>query len=174
MIDDWKITWEDGDLPAEAWDFIRQNRFFGMIIPKKYGGLEFSAFAHSEVIRKISSRSATAAVTVMVPNSLGPGELLLQFGTEEQREYWLPKLARGEEIPCFGLTSPEAGSDAASMIDSGVICRDTFNGEEVLGIRLNWRSATSRLRPSPPFSASPSSCATRTGFWATVKTTASP
>ncbi|MEP0707640.1 MAG: acyl-CoA dehydrogenase [Parvibaculum sp.] len=147
MIDDWKITWEDGDLPAEAWDFIRQNRFFGMIIPKKYGGLEFSAFAHSEVIRKISSRSATAAVTVMVPNSLGPGELLLQFGTEEQREYWLPKLARGEEIPCFGLTSPEAGSDAASMIDSGVICRDRFNGEEVLGIRLNWRKRYITLAP---------------------------
>lgn len=147
MIDDWRITWEDGDLPAEAWDFIRQNRFFGMIIPKKYGGLEFSAFAHSEVIRKISSRSATAAVTVMVPNSLGPGELLLQFGTEEQREYWLPKLARGEEIPCFGLTSPEAGSDAASMVDSGVVCRGIFNGEEVLGIRLNWRKRYITLAP---------------------------
>jgi len=147
MIDDWKITWEDGDLPPEAWDFIRQNRFFGMIIPKKYGGLEFSAFAHSEVIRKISSRSATAAVTVMVPNSLGPGDLLLQFGTEEQREYWLPRLARGEEIPCFGLTSPEAGSDAASMTDSGVICRDKFNGEEVLGIRLNWRKRYITLAP---------------------------
>ena len=147
MIDDWKITWEDGDLPPEAWDFIRQNRFFGMIIPKKYGGLEFSAFAHSEVIRKISSRSATAAVTVMVPNSLGPGELLLQFGTEEQREYWLPRLARGEEIPCFGLTSPEAGSDAASMIDEGIVCRDTWKGEEVLGIRLNWRKRYITLAP---------------------------
>lgn len=147
MLDDWKITWEDGDLSPDVWDFIRQNRFFGMIVPRKYGGLEFSAFAHSEVIRKISSRSATAAVTVMVPNSLGPGELLMQFGTDEQREYWLPRLARGEEIPCFGLTSPEAGSDAASMIDSGVICRGTWKGEEVLGIRLNWHKRYITLSP---------------------------
>jgi len=147
MLDDWKITWEDGDLSPEVWDFIRQNRFFGMIIPEKYGGLEFSAFAHSEVIRKISSRSATAAVTVMVPNSLGPGELLMQFGTDEQREYWLPRLARGEEIPCFGLTSPEAGSDAASMVDSGVICRGTWKGEDVLGIRLNWHKRYITLSP---------------------------
>ena len=147
MLDDWKITWKDGDLPEEAWDFIRQNRFFGMIVPKKYGGLGFSAFAHSEVIRKISSRSATAAVTVMVPNSLGPGELLMQFGTDEQREYWLPRLARGEEIPCFGLTSPEAGSDAASMIDSGVLCKGTWRGQEVLGIRLNWHKRYITLSP---------------------------
>lgn len=147
MLDDWKITWEDGDLPQEVWDFIRQSRFFGMIVPKKYGGLEFSAFAHSEVVRKISSRSATAAVTVMVPNSLGPGELLMQFGTDEQREYWLPRLARGEEIPCFGLTSPEAGSDAASMVDSGVLCRGTWKGEEVLGIRLNWHKRYITLSP---------------------------
>ncbi|GMV61846.1 MAG: acyl-CoA dehydrogenase [Parvibaculum sp.] len=147
MLDDWKITWEDGDLPDEMWTFIKRNRFFGMIVPKKYGGLEFSAFAHSEVIRTISSRSATAAVTVMVPNSLGPGELLMQFGTEEQREYWLPRLARGEEVPCFGLTSPEAGSDAASMTDSGIICRDTWKGEEVLGIRLNWHKRYITLSP---------------------------
>ncbi|MEQ8268566.1 MAG: acyl-CoA dehydrogenase [Parvibaculum sp.] len=147
MLDDWKITWEDGDLPADAWTFIKENRFFGMIIPKRYGGLEFSAFAHSEVIRKLSSRSATAAVTVMVPNSLGPGELLMQFGTEEQREYWLPRLARGDEIPCFGLTSPEAGSDAAAMTDRGVVCRGTFNGEEVLGIRLNWHKRYITLSP---------------------------
>ena len=147
MLDEWKITWEDGDLPPEVWDFIRQNRFFGMIVPKKYGGLEFSAFAHSEVVRKISSRSATAAVTVMVPNSLGPGELLMQFGTDEQREYWLPRLARGEEVPCFGLTSPEAGSDAASMVDSGVLCRGTWKGEEVLGIRLNWHKRYITLSP---------------------------
>ncbi|ABS61797.1 Protein of unknown function DUF1974 [Parvibaculum lavamentivorans DS-1] len=147
MLDDWKITWEDGDLSPEAWEFIKANRFFGMIIPKQYGGLEFSAFAHSEVIRKLSSRSAAGAVTVMVPNSLGPGELLMQFGTEAQREYWLPRLARGEEIPCFGLTSPDAGSDAASMVDSGVVCRGVFNGEEVLGIRLNWHKRYITLAP---------------------------
>ncbi|MDO9125750.1 MAG: acyl-CoA dehydrogenase, partial [Parvibaculum sp.] len=147
MLDDWKITWEDGDLPEDAWDFIKANRFFGMIIPKRYGGLEFSAFAHSEVIRKLSSRSAAGAVTVMVPNSLGPGELLMQFGTEEQREYWLPRLAAGEEIPCFGLTSPEAGSDAAAMVDRGVVCRGTFNGMEVVGIRLNWNKRYITLAP---------------------------
>ncbi|PKQ08770.1 MAG: acyl-CoA dehydrogenase [Alphaproteobacteria bacterium HGW-Alphaproteobacteria-12] len=147
MVDDWKITWEDGDLPPEAWDFIKQNMFFGMIIPKKYGGLEFSAFAHSEVIRKLSSRSATLAVTVMVPNSLGPGELLMQFGTEEQREYWLPKLACGEDIPCFGLTSAEAGSDAASMVDKGVVCRGIHDGKDVIGIRLNWRKRYITLAP---------------------------
>ncbi|MBX3505520.1 MAG: acyl-CoA dehydrogenase [Parvibaculum sp.] len=147
MLDDWKITWEDGDLPEEVWTFLREHRFFGMIIPKAYGGLEFSAFAHSEIIRKISSRSATAAVTVMVPNSLGPGELLLQFGTEAQRDHWLPRLARGEDVPCFGLTSPEAGSDAASMTDSGVICRGAWQGEEVLGIRLNFSKRYITLAP---------------------------
>jgi acyl-CoA dehydrogenase len=147
MLDDWKITWEDGDLPEEVWAFLREHRFFGMIIPKAYGGLEFSAFAHSEIIRKISSRSATAAVTVMVPNSLGPGELLLQFGTEAQRDRWLPRLARGEDVPCFGLTSPEAGSDAASMTDSGVICRGEWRGEEVLGIRLNFSKRYITLAP---------------------------
>ena len=122
MLDDWKITWEDQDLPPEVWAFLKRERFFGMIIPKRYGGLEFSAYAHSEVVRKISTRSTAAAVTVMVPNSLGPGELLMQFGTDEQRDHWLPRLADGREIPAFGLTSPEAGSDAASMIDEGVIC----------------------------------------------------
>lgn len=147
MLDDWKITWEDGDLPADAWRYIKDNRFFGMIIPKEYGGLGYSAFAHSEVIRKLSSRSATAAVTVMVPNSLGPGELLMQFGTDEQRQYWLPRLASGEEIPCFGLTSPDAGSDAAAMTDNGVVCRGTFNGEDVLGIRLNWYKRYITLAP---------------------------
>lgn len=147
MLDDWKITWEDGDLTPETWDFIKRNRFFGMIIPKEYGGLGFSAFAHSEIIRKISSRSATAAVTVMVPNSLGPGELLMQFGTETQRDYWLPRLAAGEEIPCFGLTSPAAGSDAASMTDTGVVCRGIWKGEEVLGIRLNFSKRYITLAP---------------------------
>jgi len=147
MLDDWKINWELYDLPPEVWDFLKAHRFFAMIIPKEYGGLGFSAFAHSEVIRKLSSRSLAAAVTAMVPNSLGPGELLMQFGTKEQRDYWLPRLARGEEIPCFGLTSPEAGSDAASMIDSGIVCRGTFEGKDVLGIRLNWHKRYITLGP---------------------------
>jgi acyl-CoA dehydrogenase len=147
MLDDWKINWELHDLPPAAWDFLKAHRFFAMIIPKDYGGHGFSAYAHSEVIRKLSSRSLAAAVTAMVPNSLGPGELLMQFGTKEQRDYWLPRLAGGEEIPCFGLTSPEAGSDAASMIDSGVVCRGTFEGKEVLGIRLNWHKRYITLGP---------------------------
>ena len=117
MLDDWKINWEWRDLPPEVWDFIKVRKFFGMIIPREYGGLGFSPYAHSEVVRKISSRSLAAAVTVMVPNSLGPGELLMRFGTKAQQDQWLPRLADGRDIPCFGLTSPEAGSDAASMID---------------------------------------------------------
>jgi acyl-CoA dehydrogenase len=147
MLDDWKINWEWRDLPAEAWDYIKREKFFGMIIPKEYGGLGFSPYAHSEVVRKISSRSLTAAVTVMVPNSLGPGELLMRFGTREQQQRWLPRLADGRDIPCFGLTSPEAGSDAASMIDSGVICRGNFEGREVLGLRLNWHKRYITLGP---------------------------
>ena len=109
LIDDWQVQFELFDLPEEAWSFIKQNRFFGMIIPKEYGGLGFSATAHSEVIRKLSSHSITAAVTVMVPNSLGPGELIRHFGTPEQKQYYLPRLVDGREVPCFGLTSPEAG-----------------------------------------------------------------
>src|SRR5450631_763809 len=147
MLDDWKVNWELRDLPPEAWDFLKAHKFFAMIIPKQYGGLGFSAYAHSEVVRKLSSHSITAAVTAMVPNSLGPGELLLQFGTKDQQNYWLPRLADGLEIPCFGLTSPEAGSDAASMIDSGVVCRGTFNGQDVLGIRLNWHKRYITLGP---------------------------
>ena len=147
MLDDWKINWEWHDLPPEVWDFLKTRKFFAMIIPKSYGGLGFSAYAHSEVIRKLSSCSICAAVTAMVPNSLGPGELLLQFGTKAQQDYWLPRLARGEEIPCFGLTSPEAGSDAASMINSGVVCRGTFEGRDVLGIRLNWHKRYITLGP---------------------------
>jgi acyl-CoA dehydrogenase len=147
MLDDWKVNWELRDLPPGAWDFLRANKFFAMIIPKRFGGLGFSAYAHSEVVRKLSTHSITAAVTAMVPNSLGPGELLLQFGTKEQQDYWLPRLADGSEIPCFGLTSPEAGSDAASMADSGIVCRGTFDGCEVLGIRLNWHKRYITLGP---------------------------
>jgi acyl-CoA dehydrogenase len=147
MLNDWKINWEWHDLPPEVWDFLKTRKFFAMIIPKSYGGLGFSAYAHSEVIRKLSTRSICAACTAMVPNSLGPGELLLQFGTKAQQDYWLPRLARGEEIPCFGLTSPEAGSDAASMIDSGVVCRGTYDGQDMLGIRLNWHKRYITLGP---------------------------
>lgn len=147
MLDDWKITWEDRDLPPEAWDFIKRERFFGMIIPEEYGGLGFTPYAHSEVVRKIATRSVAASVTVMVPNSLGPGELLLQFGTDEQKSYWLPRLADGREIPAFGLTSAEAGSDAAAMTDTGVICEGEYKGERVLGLRLNWAKRYITLGP---------------------------
>ena len=147
MLDDWKINWELRDLPPEVWDFIKREKFFGMIIPKDYGGLGFSPYGHSEVVRKISSRSLVAAVTVMVPNSLGPGELLMHFGTDDQRQRWLPRLADGRDIPCFGLTSPEAGSDAAAMVDTGVICKGMFDGQEVLGLRLNWHKRYITLGP---------------------------
>ena len=147
MLDDWKINWEWRDLPPEAWDFIKSHKFFGMIIPKEFGGLGFSPYAHSEVVRKLSSRSLTAAVTVMVPNSLGPGELLMRFGTKEQQQQWLPRLADGRDIPCFGLTSPEAGSDAASMIDNGIICKGNFEGREVLGLQPQLAQALHHARP---------------------------
>ncbi|MFQ5655249.1 MAG: acyl-CoA dehydrogenase, partial [Planctomycetota bacterium] len=137
MIDDWKAR-NRGDLPPEAWEFVKRHRFFGMIIPKEYGGLGFSALAHSQVVTKVSSRSVAAAVTVMVPNSLGPAELILHYGTDEQKRSYLPDLARGDEIPCFALTEPGAGSDAASMQSEGVVCKGTWEGEEVIGIRLNW------------------------------------
>jgi acyl-CoA dehydrogenase len=147
MVDEWQINWELRDLPPEVWSFLKEKKFFAMIIPKAYGGLGFSAYAHSEVIRKLSSRSISTACTAMVPNSLGPGELLVQFGTKEQQDYWLPRLARGEEIPCFGLTSPDAGSDAAAMKDSGVVCRGRYEGRDVLGIRLNWHKRYITLGP---------------------------
>jgi acyl-CoA dehydrogenase len=148
MLDDWQITEELQDLPEVVWDYIKEEGFFGMIIPKKYGGLEFSALAHSSVVMKLASRSMSAAVTVMVPNSLGPAELLLRYGTEEQKEHYLPRLARGEEIPCFALTGPQAGSDAASIPDTGVVCRGEFNGKkDVLGIRLNWDKRYITLAP---------------------------
>ncbi|WP_185985204.1 acyl-CoA dehydrogenase [Aureimonas mangrovi] len=147
MIDDWKIAHEDHDLPPQVWAFLKEKKFFGMIIPKEYGGLGFSNTAHSEVVRKVSSASVAAGVTVMVPNSLGPGELMLHFGTQEQRDYWLPRLADGREIPCFGLTSPEAGSDAAAMIDTGIVEHGEFEGERVLGIRLNFEKRYITLGP---------------------------
>lgn len=148
MLDEWHITHERHDLPPEVWQFIRENRFFSLIIPREYGGLGFSALAHSEIVMKISSRSNTAAVTVMVPNSLGPAELLLHYGTEEQKNYYLPRLANGTEIPCFALTGPEAGSDAGSIPDTGIVCRAEFNGQpDVLGIRINWEKRYITLGP---------------------------
>ncbi|WP_292979074.1 acyl-CoA dehydrogenase [Nitrosomonas sp.] len=148
MLDEWHITHERHDLPPHVWQFIRENRFFSLIIPKEYGGLGFSALAHSEVVMKIGSRSNTAAVTVMVPNSLGPAELLLQYGTEEQKNYYLPRLANGTEIPCFALTGPDAGSDAGSIPDTGIVCRGVFDGHpDVLGIRLNWEKRYITLGP---------------------------
>ena len=147
MLDDWRIVSVTKDLPQEAWQFIREKHFFGMIIPKEYSGLGFSAYAHSQVITKLASRSVTAAVTVMVPNSLGPAELLLHYGTDEQKKYYLPRLAGGEEIPCFALTGPEAGSDAASIPDIGLICRGIFRGKEIIGIKLNWEKRYITLGP---------------------------
>ncbi len=148
MIDDWKITHEDFDLSPDVWQYIKDNGFFGMIIPKEYGGQAFSALAHSEIVVKIASRSTTAAVTVMVPNSLGPAELLLNYGTNEQKAHYLPRLAHGEDIPCFALTGPEAGSDASSIPDTGIVCRSEFNDEkDVLGIRLNWEKRYITLGP---------------------------
>lgn len=147
MLDDWHITHERGDLPPEVWEFIKKNGFFAMIIPKKYGGLEFSAFGHSQVLIKIASVSATAVSTVAVPNSLGPAELLLHYGTDEQKERYLPGLAAGDEIPCFALTSPRAGSDAASIPDTGIICKGQWEGKEINGIRLNWDKRYITLAP---------------------------
>jgi acyl-CoA dehydrogenase len=147
MLDDWDIAHVRGDMPAEAWEFIKQHKFFAMIIPRQYGGLEFSAYANAMVIAKLASRNATASSTVGVPNSLGPAELLLHYGTEEQKEHWLPGLASGKEIPCFALTSPQAGSDAAALIDSGVVCKDRWQGKQTIGIRLNWDKRYITLAP---------------------------
>ena len=147
MLDDWQINRELKDLPPEVWQFIRQQRFLSMIIPKEYGGLDFSAQGNAAVVTKISTRSLTAAVSVMVPNSLGPGELLMHFGTEEQKDHYLPRLARGEEIPCFALTSPQAGSDAASMPDEGVVCKKVIEGKEVLGLSVSWDKRYITLAP---------------------------
>ncbi len=137
MVNDWDAAGAN-DLPPEAWAFLKEQRFFGMIIPEEYGGLGFSALAHSAVVTRVATRCITAAVTVMVPNSLGPAELILHYGTDEQRRHYLPRLARGEEVPCFALTGPEAGSDASSTRSVGVVCRGTFQGRDVLGMRLTW------------------------------------
>jgi len=148
MLDDWDITHNRRDLPEEVWNYIKVHKFCGMIIPKRYGGLEFGEYAHSEIVMKISSRSSTAAVTVMVPNSLGPAKLLLAYGTEQQKNHYLPRLSKGEEIPAFALTGPHAGSDAGAMPDTGVVCYGKFEGQDnVLGIRLNWEKRYITLGP---------------------------
>ena len=147
LLDDWRITHEDKDLSPAAWQYIKEQGFFGLIIPEEFGGKGFSALAHSEVVMKVASRSITAAVTVMVPNSLGPGKLLLHYGTRQQKQYYLPRLARGEEIPCFALTGPDAGSDAGAIPDRGEVCYGEWQGERVLGVRLNWEKRYITLGP---------------------------
>ena len=147
MVDEWQVTSELNDLPPNVWQFIKDKGFLGMIIPKEYGGLGFSAYAHSQVVMKISTRSSTAAISVMVPNSLGPGELLMHYGTPDQKNYYLPRLAKGLEIPCFALTAPEAGSDAASMPDAGIVCKQMWEGRETLGVSVTWEKRYITLGP---------------------------
>lgn len=146
-LNDWEINHKLHDLSAETWDYLKQQRFFGLIIPEQYGGLGFSPLAHSQIIMKIASRSVTGAVTAMVPNSLGPAELLLHYGTQQQKDYYLPRLARGEEVPCFALTGPEAGSDASNIPDRGVVCERDFQGKITLGIEINWEKRYITLGP---------------------------
>jgi acyl-CoA dehydrogenase len=146
MLTDWEVM-QRGDLSKEAWEFIKHQGFLGMIIPEQYGGLGFSAAAHSAVVRKLASRCTALTVSVMVPNSLGPAELLLHYGTDQQKKHYLPRLAKGEEIPCFALTEPHAGSDAGSMRSRGVVEEGTFNGKKVLGMRLSWDKRYITLAP---------------------------
>lgn len=145
MVDDWKIRHELQDMPDDVWQFLKEKKFFGMVIPKEYGGLEFSAQAHSAVITKIGTRSGTVAANTMVPNSLGPAELLSHYGTKEQKDHYLPRLADGREIPCFSLTSPQAGSDATNQKDDGVVFKDEKDGK--LYIKLNWDKRYITLAP---------------------------
>ncbi|MGE6264435.1 acyl-CoA dehydrogenase FadE [Aeromonas media] len=147
MVNDWEVTHERADLSPEVWQYLKDHKFFAMIIKKKYGGLEFSAYAQSCVLQKLCGASAVLASTVGVPNSLGPGELLQHYGTDEQKDHYLPRLAVGKEIPCFALTSPEAGSDAGSIPDFGVVCKGEWEGEEVLGMRLTWNKRYITLAP---------------------------
>jgi len=147
LLDEWDIQNNRKDLSPEAWQYLKDKNFFGLIIPKEYGGRDFSPYAQSRIMSKIASRSGTAAVTAMVPNSLGPGELLVKYGTEEQRNRWLPGLAKGTEIPCFGLTGPEAGSDAGSIPDVGIVCKGMHEGQEVLGLRMTFSKRWITLAP---------------------------
>ena len=147
MVSDWDTTQIHHDLAPDAWAYVKEKGFLGMIIPKRYGGLEFSAYAHSAVVQKLSTRCSAAAVSVMVPNSLGPAELLLHYGTEEQKNHYLPRLAKGLEIPAFALTNPHAGSDAASIPDIGIVCKGQWQGREVVGMRVTWDKRYITLGP---------------------------
>lgn len=147
MLDDYQIVQEYRDLPPDVWEYLRKEKFFSLIIGKEYGGLNFSAHANSTIVTSIATRSLSAAVCVMVPNSLGPGELLSHYGTKDQKDYWLPRLAHGDDIPCFALTGPEAGSDAGGIPDLGVVCYGEYQGEEVLGIRVSWNKRYITLAP---------------------------
>ena len=147
MVTDWETTQRLQDMPPHVWQFIKDRGFLGMIIPKEYGGLGFSAYAHSQVITKLSTRSGSVVVSVLVPNSLGPGELLLHYGTDEQKRHYLPRLAKGLEIPCFALTNPSAGSDAASIPDYGIVCWGEHEGKRVLGLRVTWDKRYITLGP---------------------------
>jgi acyl-CoA dehydrogenase len=147
ISNDWETTHVYRDLPPQVWQFIKDKGFLGMIIPKQYGGKQFSAYMHSQVVAKLASRCSATCVSVMVPNSLGPAELLLHYGTEEQKNHYLPRLAKGLEIPCFGLTNPNAGSDAAAIPDVGVVCKGMWEGREVLGMRVTWEKRYITLGP---------------------------
>ncbi|MBL4820421.1 MAG: acyl-CoA dehydrogenase [Gammaproteobacteria bacterium] len=147
MLNDWDIVNQRKDMSPQAWQYMKEAGFLGMIIPTEYGGLGFSALAHSSIVTKIATKSSSAAVTAMVPNSLGPAELLLKYGTDEQRQRYLPGLAKGTEIPCFALTSPEAGSDAGAIIDKGIVCKGEYEGNQCLGLSLTWNKRYITLAP---------------------------
>ncbi|MDR3491776.1 MAG: acyl-CoA dehydrogenase [Gammaproteobacteria bacterium] len=146
MLDDWQVL-NNHDLPKEAWDYLRKERFFSIVMPKEYGGRGFSAYASSTIVIKIATHCGSAAVTTMVPNSLGPAELILHYGTPEQKAHYLPRLGSCEEIPCFALTGAESGSDAGAMRDVGIVCKEVIDGKEVTGIRLNWDKRYITLAP---------------------------
>ena len=147
MVSDWEVNFKDKDLPEAVWEYLKKEGFLGLIIPREYGGKGFSALAHSSIVTKLASRNAALGVSTMVPNSLGPAELLLHYGTDEQKAHYLPKLATGEDIPCFALTAPKAGSDASAMPDTGIVCKASYQGKKVLGIRLNWDKRYITLAP---------------------------
>ncbi len=147
MIDDWDTRNNRADMPPAVWTYLKENGFLGMLIGREHGGLGFSAQAQSQVVSKIASRSIAAGITVMVPNSLGPGELLEKYGTPEQKAKYLGRLAKGQEIPCFALTGPHAGSDAAGMRDVGVVCYDMYEGKKTLGVKLSWDKRYITLAP---------------------------
>ncbi|MEX0900931.1 MAG: acyl-CoA dehydrogenase [Gammaproteobacteria bacterium] len=143
MLDDWRDNHVRHDIPPQAWSFVKEQGFFGMVIPPEYGGKGFSQTGHASVIMKLATRSISGALTVMIPNSVGPGKLLLKYGTDEQKRYWLPRLAAGDEIPCFALTGPEAGSDAGAIPDTGIVCER----DGVLGVRLDFDKRYITLGP---------------------------